>query len=74
MHDGAENVRGYAYYRSYGWSKTCGFFFAVGERCNIDRSLTERRGGSVTSDNAGMSNDKQGENPCHRKPKVSSGR
>ena len=28
-------------------------------------------GGEITSENAGISNEKTGENPVHRKPKVS---
>jgi hypothetical protein len=38
------------------------------------RSDTETSRGPVASDYAGMSNDKTGENPVHRKPKVSSAR
>jgi hypothetical protein len=35
------------------------------------RSQTVRSGGALGSENAGMSNEKRGENPLHRKPKVS---
>ena len=35
------------------------------------RSRTVRSGGACRSENAGMSNDKTGENPVRRKPKVS---
>jgi hypothetical protein len=35
------------------------------------RSLTGRFGGALSSENAGMSNLKEGENPSHRKSKVS---
>ena len=35
------------------------------------RSLTVRTGGLLGSENAGMSNEKAGENPVRRKPKVS---
>ncbi len=35
------------------------------------RSRTGRYGGLVGSENAGMSSEKTGENPVHRKPKVS---
>jgi hypothetical protein len=35
------------------------------------RSWTEKEGGVLTSENADTSSDKQGENPCRRKPKVS---
>ena len=37
----------------------------------MDRSYTERSGGLYRSENAGMSSDKEGENPSRRKPKVS---
>ena len=46
----------------------------VGERSNQRRSDTETSRGAVASDYAGMSNDKTGENPVRRKPKVSWGR
>ena len=46
----------------------------VGERCCQHRSRTETSGGAAASDYAGMSNDKTGENPVRRKPKVSWGR
>ena len=46
----------------------------VGERCYQRRSRTETSGGALASDYAGMSNDKPGENPGRRKPKVSWGR
>ena len=35
------------------------------------RSLTGRTGGQAGRENAGMSNEKKGENPFHRKPKGS---
>ena len=38
------------------------------------RSDTVTSRGQPSSDYAGMSNDKTGENPVHRKPKVSSAR
>ena len=47
---------------------------AVGERCCQRRSGTVRSRGAAASENAGMSNDKAGENPARRKPKVSWGR
>ncbi len=47
---------------------------AVGERTTGDTSRTVRSAGAAASDNAGMSNDKTGENPVRRKPKVSWGR
>jgi hypothetical protein len=46
----------------------------VGERCCQRGSRTETSGGASASDYAGMSNDKTGENPVRRKPKVSWGR
>ncbi len=49
-------------------------FEMVGERCCQHRSRTETSGGAAASDYAGMSNDKTGENPVRRKPKVSWGR
>ena len=47
---------------------------AVEERCTPRRSHTVTSGGASTGENAGMSNDKAGENPARRKPKVSWGR
>ncbi len=47
---------------------------AVEERSVPRRSRTVRSGGARASENAGMSNDKAGENPARRKPKVSWGR
>jgi hypothetical protein len=57
-------------------NRSCGFVFirVVGERNNQRRSGTARSRGAVISDYAGMSNDKTGENPVRRKPKVSWGR
>ena len=46
----------------------------VGERSSQRRSGTETSRGAAASDYAGMSNDKTGENPVRRKPKVSWGR
>ena len=46
----------------------------VDERPSPRRSRTVRSGGAAGSENAGMSNDKAGENPARRKPKVSWGR
>ncbi len=46
----------------------------VGERSSQRRSDTATSRGAATSDYAGMSNDKTGENPVRRKPKVSWGR
>ena len=47
---------------------------SVDERRMPRRSHTVRSGGAAGSENAGMSNDKAGENPARRKPKVSWGR
>ena len=55
-------------------TEAAGVIDAVGERSNQRRSGTVRSRGAVASDNAGMSNDKTGENPVRRKPKVSWGR
>ena len=46
----------------------------VEERNCQRRSDTETSRGAAASDYAGMSNDKTGENPVRRKPKVSWGR
>jgi len=46
----------------------------VDERRMPRRSHTVTSGGAHASENAGMSNDKAGENPARRKPKVSWGR
>ena len=46
----------------------------VGERNSQRRSDTVTSRGATVSDYAGMSNDKTGENPVRRKPKVSWGR
>ena len=49
-------------------------FILVAERSSQRRSDTETSRGAAASDYAGMSNDKAGENPARRKPKVSWGR
>ena len=46
----------------------------VGERSVLGRSEIERTRGLYRSENAGVSNDKMGENPIRQKPKVSRGR
>ena len=46
----------------------------VGERGTVERSGTVTNRGRRASDHAGTSNDKTGENPVRRKPKVSWGR
>ena len=46
----------------------------VGERCTSERRGTVTTPGRGASDHAGTSNDKTGENPVRRKPKVSWGR
>lgn len=43
----------------------------VGDRFLIDTSLTERTGVDQESENVGISNEKTGEIPVRRKPKVS---
>ena len=43
----------------------------VGERSVGRRSRVVRDGGGIRNENAGMSNEKGGEKPSHRKPKVS---
>ncbi len=43
----------------------------VGERCQCVEAGAVRPGGALRSENAGMSSDNPGENPGHRKPKVS---
>jgi hypothetical protein len=50
------------------WSECGGM---VGERSKQQRSCFVRSGGALGSENAGMSSEKRGENPLHRKPKVS---
>ena len=50
------------------------YLYMVGERSCQRRSGTETSRGAAASDYAGMSNDKTGENPVRRKPKVSWGR
>ena len=49
-------------------------WIVVEERSNQRRSDTATSRGAVASDYPGMSNDKTGENPVRRKPKVSWGR
>ena len=46
----------------------------VGERSVSRRRRVERRTGGIRSENAGMSSEKEGENPSGRKSKVSRGR
>ena len=46
----------------------------VAKRSSQRRSDTVTSRGAAASDYAGMSNDKAGENPARRKPKVSWGR
>ena len=43
----------------------------VEEHCVSLRRSTVRTAGGITRDYADMSSEKQGEKPCHRKPKVS---
>ncbi len=44
----------------------------VGEHCNQRRRFSVRDAGAITKENVGISNDKGGEKPPHRKTKVSS--
>ena len=46
----------------------------VGERSVGRRRCAERHAGGIRSENAGMSSEKEGENPSGRKSKVSKGR
>lgn len=46
----------------------------VEERCDDSEAESVSSGGVVSSANAGISSEKTGENPVHRKPKVSQGR
>ena len=46
----------------------------VGERSVLGRSKIERTYGRDRSENVGISSENIGENPMHRKPKVSHGR
>jgi hypothetical protein len=46
----------------------------VGERSQCGEAVRTTNRGALASDYAGTSNDKTGENPVRRKPKVSSGR
>jgi hypothetical protein len=46
----------------------------VGERCHSGEAIRITSRGAVASEYAGTSNDKTGENPVRRKPKVSWGR
>ena len=43
----------------------------VGEHSNLRRRHTARHAGAIRRENVGISNDNVGENPAHRKPKVS---
>jgi hypothetical protein len=50
----------------------CVFIYMRGRGAFLShRSQIVRSGGALGSENAGMSNDKAGENPAHRKSKVS---
>ncbi len=44
---------------------------SVGERCQCGEARPARSRGALRSENAGMSSVNSGENPGHRKPKVS---
>ena len=62
--------------RDYVYNRNCvsEFIYWVGERSVVGRSQIERTGGRDRSENVGMSSENSGENPMHRKPKVSPGR
>ena len=47
------------------------FCTVVGEHSSQRRRLTVRFAGAVRNEDVGISNDNAGENPAHRKPKVS---
>ena len=47
------------------------YFQVVGERSKFSEDTPVRSIGELGSEHAGMSNDKTGENPVRRKPKVS---
>ena len=53
------------------WKRPCRL---VGERSVGLRRLAGRPAGDIRSENAGMSSEKEGENPSGRKSKVSGGR
>ena len=54
--------------------KLCNKQLLVGERSVSRRRRIERESGGIRSENAGMSSEKEGENPSGRKSKVSRGR
>ena len=64
--DGTEASR-----RSYGLGAPCGVSRVVEERCVCTEAGSGSLRGAHGSENPGMSSEKQGENPCRRKPKVS---
>ena len=74
MHGGAENNRGSSDIPKLWLCENLRIFARGRGALYMGRSGTETTRGLCTSDYAGMSNDKEGENPSHRKPKVSSGR
>ena len=49
-------------------------YIVVEERCVLSGSVWGTVCGLYTSEDADISNEKQGENPCHRNPKDSRGR
>jgi hypothetical protein len=57
-----------------GCTETADRIAVVEERSCQRRSFPERVGGAAGSEYVGLSNDKRGENPRRRKPKVSWGR
>lgn len=65
----AENITGLKHDTEAAGLKV--YLQAVGERCRSLRRRTARSAGGPTSAYADMSNDKRGEKPRRRKPKVS---
>ena len=52
-------------------ARDCVFDAMVGEHTVRAEAVPARCGGPISRDHAGMSSDKTGEKPVHRKPKVS---
>ena len=67
----AENTPGLKYITE---TASYNLFIWVGERSVVGRSQIGRTDGRGRSENVGMSSENIGENPMHRKPKVSPGR
>ena len=69
-HSGAENLTGLKYRAEV----TDPFIWMVEEHSIGLRRCTARYAGGIGRENVGMSNEKAGEKPARRKPKVSRGR